>query len=394
MLVAQTPQPSEQAAEPPAKLATPLQPPATGSITGHVFLGDSHLPARMATIMLLPVGHDEPGEVKPAGSTGQVQTGLDGAYLIPNVLPGAYYVIAEKLGYVVEAPVSYSDLDKYEQAPKEVKDAVAAAYSPVAVAFNRTTTSDIVLSKGAVISGSVRFDDGEPYSDAMVSLLRKDSSGKWIQFAPEEGFGYGSSTDDQGNFRLTGLPSGEYLLRTTLALQGSEVKGSGGDVAGGPDYRWDIYFGYGVRPRDGKIIKLKDGEQSNGNTIEIPLARLHSISGTVVSAETGATINHALVELHNADDDSTCTTTYITLPSGQFHFPYVAEGEYTLKVTSASDMRFSPRICSGCMLQPEEEKPIRTYADASQSLIVKGEMNGITITVKPQPPAAATAAAQ
>ena len=42
----------------------------------------------------------------------------------------------------------------------------------------------------------------------------------------------------------------------------------------------------------------------------------------------------------------------------------------------------------------DEEKPIRTYADASQSLIVKGETNGITITVKPQAPAAATAAAQ
>jgi hypothetical protein len=149
-----------------------------------------------------------------------------------------------------------------------------------------------------------------------------------------------------------------------------------------PDYRWDIYLGDGVRPRDAKTIKLKDGEESNGNIIEIRLARLHTISGTVLNLETGAPINRADVELHNADDDSTCTVTAINPATGQFHFPYVAEGEYTLKVSKAAD------IVPG----KGDQKPIRTYADASQPLIIKGETSGVTIQVKPQPPAAAAAA--
>jgi hypothetical protein len=260
-----------------------------------------------------------------------------------------------------------------------MKEALAATLTPVVVVANRIGTTDIVLNKGAVIAGTVRFDDGEPDSQATVSLLRKDNSGKWTEYATWDSlFSAGQRTDDQGNFRLTGLPPGEYLLRTTLELGGADVNSPGTDTPHEHDYRWDIYLGDGVRPRDAKTIQLKDGEEANGNNIEIRLARLHAISGTVFNLETGAPINRAEVELHNADDDSTCTVTKIT-NTGQFHFPYVAEGEYTLKVTNAAD------ILPG----KGDQKPIRTYADASQPLIVKSETNGIAIQVKPQPMAAA-----
>jgi Carboxypeptidase regulatory-like domain len=375
MLAAQMPEVSTPA-EPPAQPAAPAEPPATGTITGHVSLSDSRLPARMAYVTLLPVNAAEAGDKKQGVSSAIVQTGLDGSFVMPNVLPGTYYVIAAKLGYASPVAIAYLDPDGYDHAPKDVKEALAAVLTPVAVAANHVSTADIVLNRGAVISGMVRFDDGEPDSQATVSLLRKDKSGKWAEFATQEGlFSNGAYTDDQGNFRLTGLPPGEYLLRTTLQLLGGEVKTPGAESALDPDYRWDVYFGYGIRPSDAKIIKLKDGEQSNGNAIEIPLARLHSISGTVVREETGAPIHRADVELHNADDDSTCTVTAINPATGQFRFPYVAEGEYTLKVRKASD------IVPG----KGEEKPIRSYADASQPILVHGEMNGLTIQVRLKP---------
>jgi hypothetical protein len=337
----------------------------------------------MAYVILLPVGDTEGGGKKPVTSTATVQTGLDGTYVMPNILPGVYYVVAGKLGYLLPIPVAYADSDAYDQAPKEVKEALSAALTPISVTANRTSTADIVLNKGAVIAGTVHYDDGEPDTQTVVSLLRKDKLGKWTEYATQDGlYSSGQRTDDQGDFRLTGLPAGEYLLRTTLELGGADIKSPGADLPHEPDYRWDIYLGDGVRPRDAKTIQLKDGEESNGNNIEIPLSRLHSISGIVLNLETGAPINHASVELHNADDDSMCTKTEIAPTTGQFHFPYVAEGEYTLKVTNASD------IIPG----KSDQKPIRTYADASQPLIVKGETNGITISVKPQPPAATVAA--
>lgn len=389
LLAGQAPEASAPA-ESPAQPAAPAPPPATGSISGHVTLGDSHLPARMAYVILLPVGATDADDKKPVASTAIVGTGLDGSFVMPNVLPGTYYVAAVKLGYASPVPVSLINGDDYGPNPQDVKDAMAVALTPVVVAANRISTTEIVLNKGAVISGSVRFDDGEPYSQTTVSLLRKDKAGKWADFGTPEGLGSnGAPTDDQGNFRLTGLPAGEYLLRTTLRMEGGLVTTPGTDSPNEPDYRWDVYFGDGIRPSDAKIITLKDGEQSNGNTIEIPLSRLHSISGTILNLETGAPINSARVELHNAGDDSLCTTTYVTLPTGQFHFPYVAEGGYTLRVTNASDV-IPGNPGKG------DEKPIRTYADASQPIIVKGETSGITIQLKPLPAAtaAATAAAQ
>jgi len=357
----------------PAQSSAP--PPATGTITGHVFLGDSHLPARMAYVTLLAVGAAEAGDKKPTGGFALVQTGLDGAFVMPNVLPGSYYLIGMKRGYSLPAPDLNGDFSNIDKAPQDVKDALS-----VAVTANRVTTANIVLSRGAVIAGAVRFDDGEPAAEAKVSLLRKDKSGKWAE--SQHGADSGNSADDQGNFRIANLSAGEYLLRTTLVLAGAQVRIPGMDSPNDTDYHWDIYFGDGIRPRDAKTIQLKEGEQSNGNTIEIPLARLHSISGTVLSEETGAPINQADVELHNADDDSTCTVTAVTRATGQFHFPYVAEGEYTLKVRKAADVAPGGRS--------HDEKPLRIYADASQPLIVKSEANGITIQVKPQPAAART----
>lgn len=350
----------------------PAQPPATGSITGHVFLGDSHLPARMAYVTLLPAMAAGAGDKNPTGGFALVQTGLDGAFVMPNVLPGSYYLIGMKRGYSLPAPDLNGDFSNIDKAPQDVKDALT-----VAVAANRVTTANIVLSRGAVIAGAVRFDDGEPAIEARVSLLRKDKSGKWAE--SQDGADSENSTDDEGNFRIANLSPGEYLLRTTLVLSGAEVRIPGMGSPNDPDYHWDIYFGDGIRPSDAKTIKLKEGEQSNGNTIEIPLARLHSISGTVINLETGAPINRADVELHNADDDSTCTVTAISA-TGQFHFPFVAEGEYTLKVRKAADVAPGSRS--------HDEKPLRTYADASQPLIVKGEASGITIQVKPQAPSA------
>jgi len=348
----------------PAQSSAP--PPATGSVTGHVFLGDSHLPARMAYVTLLPAIVADAGDKKQALKL--TQTGLDGVFFMPHVLPGSYYIVATKRGYSLPAPDLNGDFSNIDKAPQDVKDALLT----VAVAANRTTVADITLNRGAVIAGTVRFDDGEPAAEARVSFLRKDKSGKWDE--SRDGADSGITVDDQGNFRIADLSPGEYLLRTTLVLFSPQSPNA-------MYYSLDIFFGDGMRQRDAKTIQIKDGEESDGDNITIQLSKLHSVSGTVVSMETGATVNSAKLELHYADDDSLVAEAGISADEDQFHFPYVAEGEYTLKVTNARDIH--PYV------YPGTNKPIRTYADASQSLIVKGETSGVSIQVKPQPVAAA-----
>ncbi len=91
----------------------PALPPATGSVTGHVFLGDSHLPARMASVTLLPVVSSNAASGlqvdyfnfhvrvgKSPGGEHYSPTQFDGSFVIRDVIPGSYYVFAEKEGYV------------------------------------------------------------------------------------------------------------------------------------------------------------------------------------------------------------------------------------------------------------------------------------------------------
>ena len=74
----------------------------------------------MAYVMLVPVSAAEAGDKKPAVSSATVQTGLDGSFVMPDILPGTYYVIGVKLGYASPVPLSYFAHDDSINAPKDL----------------------------------------------------------------------------------------------------------------------------------------------------------------------------------------------------------------------------------------------------------------------------------
>ena len=81
--------------------ANHVDPPlGTTTVSGHVFCADTNAPARMATVVLEPSDFIEsikPGEQLQANFSGEaVETLLDGSFIIHNVTPGTYYVIASK----------------------------------------------------------------------------------------------------------------------------------------------------------------------------------------------------------------------------------------------------------------------------------------------------------
>lgn len=100
------------AAQEPAKADKAKE--ATGGVTGHVLCGDTNLPARLASVLLQPAYEAVP--VKPKRKPGDAvpeedeprtpavsiaQTLLDGSHTINGVKPGKYYVIVEKVGYLL-----------------------------------------------------------------------------------------------------------------------------------------------------------------------------------------------------------------------------------------------------------------------------------------------------
>lgn len=383
-------------------------PAATGVVTGHVFLGDSHAPARLATISLISTRPTQPTQPNAAESaprdtawSAHVQSTLDGSFTIPNVPPGDYYFLAEKAGYI--SPGHLAQGPYYMT--KEEEDSLAKQVAPITVFANRTTTVNTILVRGASISGSVRFDDGSPDAEGRVALLHKDKNGKWVPYLPAttafnpspDG---GNLTDDQGRFRFAGLPAGEYLLKSILETGPSIVRDNNadGDAVIHDSYAIDCYYGDSIRQKDAKVIKVIEGQQLDGNNIEIPLARLHSVSGTVISLETSATVNSATLELRYADDDSLAAQTNET--AAGFNFFYVPEGTYTIKVTHAADVDFAADTheadvngVAGRVFIANRPRTLRNYTDISQPLIVNGQTSDVLLQAKPEP-VTATAGAQ
>jgi hypothetical protein len=362
---------------------SPSQPPATGTVTGQVILSDSHLPARMVSVSLISTKPTSPIDglsERDTAWSAKVESFLDGSYTIPNVPPGDYYLLFEKIGYI---SLRHLTSGPYYMT-KEDEDSLSKQITPITVAANRTTTVNAVLTKGASISGVLRFDDGSPDAGGLVALMHKDVKGKWVPYLPATAaFNFrpdgANFADDQGRFRFAGLPAGEYLLKAILETGEGIMRDqtARGDSTISEIYAIDCYYGDGIRLKDAKTIKVDDGEHSDGKDIEMPLAKLHAVSGTVVNSETGKEVNSATLELHYADDDSLASTAGQITNLPGFKFLYVPEGEYTLKVVHAADVK-SDRLTA-------RPKPILTYADFSQSLIVIGDMSGITIQVKPQP---------
>lgn len=385
------------------------QPPSTGTVTGRVLCADTHLPARMASVVLQPIVDLTSPVLKPDGkdskpepNTTIIQTFLDGSFTIPDVRPGNYYVISEKLGYL--SPLAQLSRDDLNHPTEATAKLMATLLTPVSVAANRTSNAEVHLIKGATIAGVIRFDDGTPDSSAGISLLHKDKSGKWTGFRTKllaTSF-TPNTTDDQGHFRITGLPAGEYLLKTSLELDEvivNHIFGENGGTSYNTRYSLDIYSGNAMRQRDAKPIKVAEGEESTLNDIEVPLTRLHAISGTVLEGATGRTVNAATLSIRYPDDDTELVSTKVGKDDNAFHFLYVPEGEYTLKVTDARDVTRTeiptcPDLKSGCMPPTHtEEKTVRSFGPADQPLILHSDITGLTVAVPPKPANSASPAA-
>jgi carboxypeptidase family protein len=189
--------------------------PATGSVAGRVTVDGSNTPVAGARVMLIPFGPPTRPIVVPVGPPPQATTDADGRFVFDRIRPGTYHVDVQKAGF---APLN---------------DPRLRNEPPLAVEAGQTATLDLRLAKGAVITGRIVDAAGEPMADVRVMAMRPPPSNV-RSAAPRliPGPGAGASTNDIGEFRLSGLAAGDYYI---VAAPGA------GSPFGGP----------GVPPRAG-----------------------------------------------------------------------------------------------------------------------------------------------
>ena len=370
---------------------TPQNIPNLGSIVGHVYCSDTNAPARLAKVTLVPVPPDSGPSTPAEKETHQsphtlytpIQTLLDGSFTMPHVEPGYYYLVVQYPGYV--SPVSQLTREDLTHPSLDMQKFIASVLPSVSVASNRVTTTDIHIQRGAAIKGIIHYDDGSPAPDLYIRVLRKDKTGHWKPIA-----NIGGSSDDEGQYRIIGLPAGEYILQTDLSLQDeftdylfSGSESSGGSYSSYTRYNLPIFSGGATRQSDAKHIKLGDGEDDAGEDIVIPISKLHSITGNITQARTGRVINAGTVSLLYPDDNSTAASVKVGEYDASFHFDFVPEGNYILKVTDARDVtREEIPVPPGALQRPAFNETINhSYGPQEQPITIIGDISNVLLAV-------------
>jgi hypothetical protein len=375
----------------------------TSTVSGHVYCADTNAPARMATVILQPADAIDaitPGENKNIASSGEAaRTLLDGSFTIHHVKPGTYYVIASAPGYV--SPLASIQVrpqdDPATKGSEPKKPSIPAPR--ITVEANLPVAVNVSIERGASVSGTVQYDDGSPASGVQVALLTrfKESWQPIPSLTPVANSGSYAQTDDEGHYRISGLPAGKYVVRAQLQLDRvtyrTDEHGSGYSTSSG--YSMDFYSGHITRQKDAVSFDLTPGEERGGTDIEIPISRLHTVRGKVLAAHDGHVLNSGSLQLLFPDDRSVAANVSLSHDDDDtFTFGFVPEGDYVLSVQGAADMEYRdiPNPPGSMPPTRPENHTVRAYGPAEQAIHVTGDLSGITIAAPDLPPQKAQAA--
>ena len=356
---------------------------ATGTVAGHVTADDTQRPARFAEVILLAkqtaeeveaeeeeqLAHTPSGH-KDAKTTMAMLDGrstLNGSYSFDNVPVGDYYVFAKLGGYVlpvhaVEGEKEANDLSK-----------VLADVPVVHVAANRTVTADLVLVRGAAISGTVSYDDGSPAVGLMVSLVPVNGvdpryAGSFFSLQLATGSSTVFFTNDRGAFRIVGMRPGKYRVKVDMTVSGDmRLTQSGGRSlpSASDQQRLTLYAPGTFHQKDAQTIEIKGGEEIPDLDIKIALDVTHSVSGRFLSREDHHAPNEGYATLTDAADKDFLRSVKAD-GNGFFRLEYVPDGTYIL-ATQAVDSEPDP-----AQQNQRGIRIVRTYKRAETNVIVSG----------------------
>ncbi len=354
--------------------------PKTGTIVGQVFTGDTKTPARFAVVFTIPIPvFDKTGKPTLPEVHGRdvTKTNLDGEYTLPLVAPGDYLVVAEIEGYL--SPLcDFAQKDLENLTPDRIKK-LTGLVPMVHVENGKTSHSDITLERGASISGTVTFDDGSPGIGVYVAIApaqdQPNDKRPLTLGMIDRGL---KSADDHGQYRITGLPDGKYIVDVLLSglLQRNPMaRGYDPDPYRGysSGQLTPIYAEKTLHLKDAKVYEIKGGEDLGGADITIPLRGLYTVDGTVAVQGNQPPVAFGSVALQDVNDKAFKRFSFII--NRYFQFRYLPPGKYELRTEQLSDQ--PPHTMGG-----PEQGPDHTYAAGTVTFeVVDKDLSGVVLTI-------------
>jgi hypothetical protein len=293
-------------------------PRGTAILRGFIVAADNGSPIRRAQVRV----------TSPDAREGRVATtDAQGRFEIRELPAGRYTVSASKGGFV--------SLQFGQRRPFE-------SGTPIELGDGQTIEKiTIGLPRGSVLGGRITDEFGEPVANASVTAWRYAYAGGARRIVPAGQNGR-DTTDDQGHFRLFGLPPGEYYVSATLRTGGPEVTDPMGEVSGYAS----TYFPGTTNVAEASRVTLAVSQENTGINFGLIATRLVKVSGQVLMSDGGPAANGMVMLLPSASGGRAGIAVQQggngnrVDGNGTFRMSNVAPGRYTLQARAGGGRDF------------------------------------------------------
>jgi hypothetical protein len=294
----------------------------TARISGRVITTDAGAPIRRAQVRIMG----------PEIMAKTAMTDAEGRFEFRDLPGGRFTLSASKSGYVT---IQFGQTRPFESGrPIELTDKQVLE------------NADIAMPRGSVLAGRIVDEFGEPLPDVSVSAMRQTWSNGRRRLTPAPG--RVAQTNDLGQFRIYGLPPGDYYVSATLrggmemmamdmAMSVRGVAADAGPSASSPSSGYaPTYFPGTFNVSEAQRITLNVGQEISNADFALTPVRLAKITGIVMSSDgkplSGAMVTvapnsrtEAIFGMHNSGR---------TNADGAFTIPNVAPGDYQLQANA------------------------------------------------------------
>jgi protocatechuate 3,4-dioxygenase beta subunit len=288
----------------------------TAVIRGRVFAADTGQPLRRARVQVFAPELRE---------SHVATTDEQGRYELKELPAGRYSLNASKGSYV---NLAYGQTRPFEGGkPLEILDG------------QKVEKVDFSLPRGAIITGRVVDEYGEPVADTQVMPMRSMNQGGRRRMVMS---GRPSMTNDIGEFRIFGLPPGQYVISATLRsnmMMGAESNDRSGYAP--------TYFPGTTNAAEAQRLNVGVGQTLTDVNIALLPTRTARVTGTAVDSQ-GRPLANGMVMVIQRDGGMGFMGSGggPVRPDGTFTINGLAPGEYTLQANLPGPSGDSPEFAS------------------------------------------------